>query len=273
MSIDQLTALTRKTIASALAEFRRPAVLWSSGKDSMVLLHLLRAHGTWPVIFFREPFAPARYGFAQDIIRQWDLSVYEWPPLTSALCERNGHLSIIHRFQVGAAQTVDLPVDLVEPDDAAAPFACGLHDVLMRPKGGFACPWDLMFLGAKSSDSDALLGHMPLSADLVRNVGAPTFAFPLRQWTDADIWAYTEANAVPYQADRYEPWRAYAERADKTGNPDYVPGCTRCLQASQPAQVFCPKLKQWVNNVASQLPHLNNPLPGYIQQPQPQLST
>ncbi len=266
--LENLVSAAAALIAAGLKEFRRPAVSWSSGKDSMVLLHLCREHGAadLPVIFHREPHLPARYAFADQVIRDWNLSVHDWPPAASVLFRNHGHLSVIHRFNMGGDKTCDMPVDLFEPE--SGPFVCGLHDVLLRPKATLNHPWDALFIGAKSSDVDPLLGAMPLKASLVRNVGTAALMFPLRDWTDADIWEYIEAHGVPYQTDRYEK-RAdgrFAERADKTGNPDYLPGCTRCLDPAQPPTVFCPKVNAEVNNLSAQLPWLKALRPAYVEE-------
>lgn len=275
-TFNQRVAATLVFIDAVLSEFKAPAVLWSSGKDSMVLLHLMRrARPDLPVIFFREPFQPRRYSFAQDIIMDWDLKVYEWPPVATAVAFRNDVTSLVHRFQVAPQHCIDLPVDIVEdgaapPPDQTTPV-CAL-DILRRPKAGFTAPWDVMFTGAKSSDVDQLAGAVPLSVSLWREADGPAFAFPLRTWTDGDVWQYIEQEKVPYQMDRYEKvnsptdegvW-SYRERANKAGNPDYLIGCQRCLCADGPATVWCPKLKMEINNVADKVPRMDSLLPGYM---------
>lgn len=252
-------------IQSLLAEHRRAAVLWSSGKDSQVLLHLVRqVRPEVPVIFLREPWQPHRYAFAQAMLADWRVTeVHDMTPSASYVCSRNGHTSIIHRFQMGA-KGLDLPVDLVEIEGEE--LVCGL-DVMARPHGSTHCPWDLLLSGSRSADADPLLGPMPLSAHVIRQPGFPTTAFPLRDWSDAAVWDYIETEQVPYQTDRYEKtpegWR---ERADKRGNPDYLAGCMRCMEPGDSPTVPCPKFGT-VNRVAAHLPRIENPLPFYITAP------
>lgn len=263
MTLNEKIKSARDIITAAMTEFRRPVVMWSSGKDSMVLLHLLWKHNL-PVILHRDPMLPRRYTFANDIIASWNLTVHDWPPAASSIVKRNGHLSIMQRYEIAPGRSLDLPVDLFEVEEVGA---CGLQDVLLRPKANFTAPWDVFFTGAKSSDADALLGQMPLKVDILRNIGAPSFAFPLRYWTDEDIWQYIETYRVPYQKDRYEQTdTGWHERESKLGNPDYLPGCTRCLDPDGPASVHCPKLNRQVSNVSAQFHRIHQPLPDYIEQ-------
>ena len=57
--------------------------------------------------------------------------------------------------------------------------------------------------------------------------------FPLRHWTDQDVWDYTELNRVPYDKRRYQN---RAELDDKWLNPDYVHACTACIDPREDAQ-------------------------------------
>lgn len=263
----------RAVIERALANCRRPAVMWSSGKDSMALLHLIQfgLGMKLPVIHHRDPFFPKRYQFANGIIADWNLTVYDWAPRTAALVKANGHLSIMEYYQIGPVENCALPVDLYEPDDDLRPeeygtgWVCGLHDVLYRPKGGINYPWDLVFHGHKSSDTDPLYGAVPLTADAQQTPGAPLTVFPLREWTDADVWEYLQSHDVPWQTDRYVKVKgSLHEREDKTGNPDYLPGCTRCMDRENPATVFCPKLGMSINNVGARLDYQPVPRPDYL---------
>ena len=109
-------------IDEMLTEFKSPAVLWSSGKDSMVLLHLVRrVRKDLPVVFFREPFQPRRYAFANDIIEDWELNVHEWPPIATAVAFKNDTTSLVHRFQVAPDRVDPEPDDDCQADANQAP--------------------------------------------------------------------------------------------------------------------------------------------------------
>lgn len=273
MDLDEKMARSRGVISRVLAEFRRPAVMWSSGKDSMVLLFLLRAARVFcPVIFHRTPFFGHKYEFADRMIREWELQVYDWPPSGVALTKANGQLSIMNFYRMGAG-TCQLPQDLYELPALEGrdrrTWLCGLQDLVHRPIGDVRYPWDVVFHGHKNSDVDPLFGAVPLECDVQMNpnVGGapgPALAFVLREWTDADVWEYTRRFEVPQQSDRYNV-ETGEENPDRTTNPDYLEGCTRCLDRDGPKKVFCPRLKCEVGNVSHQVPYQDPVRPSYMQ--------
>ena len=258
--LSEKVAEAHRIIDAVFAHFRQPAVMWSSGKDSMVLLFLLRSRqvtgvGSLPVIWHREPWGPLKYEFGERIVREWGLRVYDWAPAAVTLMEGNGHVSLVNHYQVSrSGKTCALPVDIEEPSDFRGPdWVCGLKDVLNRPKGKFDYPWDVVLHGHKSSDVDPLLGAVPLEQDVVlSNEGAPAVAFPLRNWTDGDVWEFSRRYDVPQQWDRYDR-ETGKENPDRTTNPDYFEGCMRCIDRRQGATVYCPKLRMRVNNISGQM--------------------
>ena len=55
---------TKELIASGAKNFPKGMICWSGGKDSMVLLHIMRGMGIeLPLVFFREPWQPSKYKF------------------------------------------------------------------------------------------------------------------------------------------------------------------------------------------------------------------
>lgn len=250
---------SRDLIKRVMMHYAKPAVMCSFGKDSMVLLYLLRSLKLeLPVIFHREPFFPEKYEFADGVIRKWGLTVYDYPPLALGLTKANNVLSVLSHYQIGpTGKYVALPMDFYEPAEGFSKgnYLCVLQDVLMKPTGTFNYPWDVVFHGHKSSDVDPLYGAVPLHVDIKQNIDAPAAAFPLRHWTDADIWEFSQAMKVPQQKTRYNVVKG-GELADKRLNPDYFAGCTRCLDREGPASVFCPKLKANVDNLGQQAPYV-----------------
>jgi hypothetical protein len=262
-----------------------PAVLLCSfGKDSMVLLDLIRqvlparagsarmnCHSyPLPVIYHRHPYFPAKDEFADSVIRSWMLEVYDFPPAACGVKAKGDRLELVTRYQIGTG-VIDLPMN-TEPPIERRPFVCGLQ-WLTRPKTlGAQWPWQTVFIGHKSSDVDPYEGPVPLKADRVETAGVNA-VFPLRHWTDQDVWDYTELNAVPYDKRRYRVKEQgshaangrWEEVPDKWLNPDYVHACTACIDPRETRKaVPCPKLGgELVRNLGPTVVRMEQ-LPDYI---------
>lgn len=253
---------TKQFIRESLAKHEAPALLCSFGKDSLTVLHLTRKMGLrLPVIFHRDPWEPRKTAFANRLIEAWDLVVHDWPPSACGI-KVNGLLEIVARYQVGPNTYLDIPMSILEPRPGQH-FACGLKDVIERPKGSFLHPWDLYLHGHKSSDIDPFEGAVPLKARYLKREMGPSVAFPLKDWSDADVWRYLNANHVPVEERRYDRNKGI-EYEDKANNSDYLCACTKCIDPREPAEVFCPKYKRNVPNVSAEL-HRFDTLPNYIE--------
>lgn len=243
-------ALVERVAAAA----KRPAIMCSFGKDSMVVLHLVQklAGLKLPVICHREPFLPHKYAFANWVIAEMGLTVYDFPPSATAVQERGDCVEVMNYYPAGARPCA-LPTGLCDPQEGEE-VLCALHDFYLRPTGGFQYPWDYVFHGHKSTDQDPIYGAVPLAADVAQNVGSVSAAFPLRHFTDADVWAYHERFDVPIHRERYECTAAgWRERDNKRNNPDYFPACTACMRRGG-GPVACPRLGgQQVSNLSAQL--------------------
>ncbi len=224
----------------------------------MVLLHLLRSEGLNPeVVFFREPWQPAKYEFQDRVIREWGIVAYSWHPKRSAMQQEGEEFEVQNWYRFNATQ-LTCPTGIAEPVEDL-PWACAL-DVLRRPKQRelTMAHVDALWIGHKGCDSDPILGGdagtriearvLPQEASLL---------FPLRDWSHDDIWQYIEEQGVPYDEARYEKvngkWR---ERPDKRANADYVHACTRCLDRRPEAPKFveCPKLGMTIENISGRVP-------------------
>ncbi len=258
MSTPALIATANGAIDRVIETYRRPAFMCSFGKDSMVLLHLLRSRGIRiPIIFHRDPWWPRKYAFADRVITDWELEVYDYAPFAVSLWEGKEIMAFTNFYQVGPlpAGVLRLPKNILPPEPGKR-FLCGLNDVLRRPTGNFNYPWDCVLIGHKSSDEDQIAGKVTLHCDIKLGAGqTPDAAFPLRQWTDADIWNYTETHGVPQQSDRYYV-KGRCEYKDKRANSDYAHVCIACVdrREKRPA-VPCPRLGCDVSNIADQVPY------------------
>lgn len=250
--LDQTIAMIQEA-----AKGKRAAVMLSFGKDSMVLADLIRqalkpdtfsAHRfPLPVIYYRDPWFPAKHSFAESVIKSWDMEVHSYPPTNCGIKCKEDNLELVSRYRFGYA-AMDIPKNVCPPSEyPRRDYICGLNDWILQPKiSDIEFKWDTVFIGHKSSDVDEFEGPVPLQ-DYKANVGDVTLVFPLRDWTDEDVWTHIESNHIPYQADRYKDRK---EVDDKWLSNDYTHACTACIDPREAKDVYCPKLKQTVPNVS-----------------------
>lgn len=248
-------------IRSVLSVAQKPAFMCSFGKDSMVLLHILQKHGIKvPLIFHKDPWFPKKYAFADGIVAEYELEVYDYPPFAVTMWEGESIMAFTNHYQIGdisRGAVLQLPKNILPPEEGKK-WLCGLTDVLRRPTGNFSYPWDFVFIGHKDSDEDQIAGKVTLHCDIKNNGGnGPSAAFPLRHFTDADIWDYTEIHGVPQQEDRYDV-KNRKEWPNKETNSDYANVCIACIDSRKKGQfVECPKLNGLViSNASDMVPYM-----------------
>ena len=236
---------------------KAPVLCLSFGKDSMVMLDLLLQAGyKLPVIYWkREHHFPEKNRFANEMIEKFDLAVYDYPPEYTKLIKKDGQIEVVNFFSIGQ-QTIEVPTEIAPYKDGEK-YLCGLLDMYLKPRGYFEFPWDTMFIGHKNTDVDRMRGAVPLSVDEYKpNQNCPMLCFPLRHFTDEDIWAYSETFAVPQNALRYA--------GDELYNNDRYPACTSCMNPDNPEIVFCPKAKVNIANASKSLVWMEDIRPAYM---------
>jgi hypothetical protein len=256
-----------------LREFRNPVVLWSGGKDSTAMLHLLIFHMgvRLPCVQWREPRFRHRYAHSDLLAREWDLTLFDYAPGRIAI--QDGYdietgeprFDFLKYYQWGHHSALILSLGTEAPtaqEVSAGRYLCGLSDVLQRPTGTFQWPWDSCFHGQKSADVDLIKGAVPLMQDVRRTPDSPTQLYPMRHWTDDDIFDYLEAEGVPMDPTRYDRSTGkWGHKQDKSHNADYYPICWNCVNRHLSSPVHCPKLQSQVNNIAHLAPYEDNAIP------------
>ena len=233
--------------------YTRPAVLCSFGKDSMAMIGLLRELGlNWPVIHFRDPFRPRTNLFGAEMAAKYRLQVYEWAPSEVFFVHEGGREARINptlRYTYNET-SIDIPRELIEQHNKppTGEFVCGL-DWIAQPRTPILDSiFDCLVIGHKSSDTDPLLGKIPLKNHFVESNGVMS-AFPLKSWEDATVWEYLNEQKIPTDARRYDrsqlPPREYE---GKPFNPDWMTGCVNCFHPCGSAeQVYCPARNEMIS--------------------------
>jgi hypothetical protein len=240
----------------------RAVVLWSGGKDSTALLHLIRygAEIDIPVIQYRQPKFRERYAYSDYLIKEWNLEVYEYPPMKVAIADgpdvNTGEVrfDMLHYFQWGR-NCVVLSLGTETPKDGEK-FLCGLTDFLQRPTGTFNWPWGAVYIGTKYCDTDLIKGHVPLAQDIRIVDGSPVSLYPMRDWTDEEIFWYLEDNKIQPDPTRYIKVDGnWQNNPDKSLNADFYPACFNCLNRHLGRHVHCPKLNATITNISDMAPY------------------
>ena len=240
-----------QTILLALKHARRPAVLWSGGKDSTVLLDLAKKiRPDIEVIHFKLPFLSHKYAFHHFVQESLGLTVHDWVPVSVALTHGNGRIDVCETYSLGNGHLKVMRG--TEPMEKESPWVCG-KEWLNRPKGHIVSDFDVLLCGHKSSDEDPITGSIPLEVDK-KLLGQNTeMWFPLRHWTDQDISSYIKVNDVDFDKNRYDD--NVVSRPDKHMNSDYVHACFNCVDKRLGKFVHCPKDDIQVENLHEHVLH------------------
>lgn len=293
----------KERIACSLAKAQRPAVMASFGKDSMVLLTLVRETArrtVWspqngfpvPVIFLRDPWMQHKNAFADSIARDWGITLHDWAPAAAGVQVKPDSLELGGRYSIGNGVYMDMAKVTVGPDDPDFKSAAITH-----PPSASATSGQVLNVG-KSEDNpgkDFLCGlrdvlerprvevtYFPWDRLLIGHKNADVDLFhgpcPLKADTakiapgvdmDFILYDWTNDDVWEFIETHKVPYQTdrYAERGllnDKWNNNDWLHACTRCIDPRQRApEVFCPKLQAMVPNVGSRVFQLQG-LPAYI---------
>lgn len=216
----------REVIRAALEGAQSPAVLWSGGKDSMLLLAETRKiDPSIPCILFGSPNT-----FARRMIMEWDLEVWRWEPADVYVVPNEDGLTLVREQAFGAQR---FPVLL----DVEAGTQC-IADVLTERTPRLFPHFDVVSSGYRDSDYHWSMGGRGFFPADGWSLGKAKVVAPLRHLSDERVWTEIKAAGIPVDTDRYE----------RGGNdPDMLSACTRCLQSS--GKVFCPKEQREIDSV------------------------
>jgi hypothetical protein len=255
MNLEQKIEETSEFLRFELGRYKNPCAMISFGKDSMVLLWLLRRIGIIPpIVFYTDPWFPKKYRFARDLIADLGLTIFDYPPLTVSMLYGRGIPAFVNEYQTSSVTTVAVPKNIVEYKEGvdSAEYLCGVN-FFTRPLGAFNFPWDAAFVAHKDCDEDQIYGPVPLQTRVLYRDAGPDYLYPLKEWGHDDVWDYIERFSVPMQLDRYNV-ALRREHPHKTFNSDYWPACIRCVDKRLAgSQVFCPKMQRKIENVSAQV--------------------
>lgn len=230
--VEQTLERTERALEAAKA----PGVMCSFGKDSLVLVHLMR-HLRLPVIVCRPlVYRAADWVHAASVVRDWGLDVRFVQPVGAALAETPDGETLVTTYELAPGVTVAWTrrIDGRRPD-----LGCALTALDEMPPAAPAPGCDVLLCGQKNGDPDFLGGAVQGLAPQKRTGRGVDFLFPLCDWTDAEVWSYAAAQGLPLDSARYD-LALRREHASTRASNDRVPLCTACARREGPDRVPCP---------------------------------
>lgn len=241
-----LLAETRKRIALQFSCVYRPAVACSFGKDSMVVLALVREIAPNVPVMYCEGFPhPTKHEFVRRIAEEWSLNLVTPAPIGCDVIAKGQDVSLLRIYEPAPRHVVVLPVEAVPGYVPNAESQCALATLLAPPAPVSSLNYDALFIGHRGDDVDPHFGAIPL-VDYMATVAGLSYFYPLRDWTEADIWEASALLNIPQNTARYQG-------KDMDANNDYYPLCTECLKPSEQQTAFCPQLGRDVPNRGNEM--------------------
>jgi hypothetical protein len=227
-----------------------PVALSSFGKDSLVLLHLLRrVMDKYPdTIFLMDGLPIHKYLHAFTTAAAMGVKLFTYPPTGYDYIQRDDFFDVIHYYYVTESAFVTLYTGCRQYRKNEK-YLCAVSDLLNYPRiDRYEFKWDCIFQGQKQTDDLHIADEYKFN-EPVAPFDDRLMVYPIYNWTDDDVWGYIKRfSLMKYiQAERYadNPTGRAKTAANDADNPDVAPTCYACLDYRNEGQsVTCPKVKE-----------------------------
>ena len=189
--VDKSTFIIRE----ALARFKNPAVLWSTGKDSTACLDLIRQANFGripiPVIHIDTGYKfPEIYEFRDKIAREWGFELIVWKRETEVNW-KDGRLKCCQERKTEALKEV-----IQEYGFDAIIVAIRRDEHGIRMKERYFSPRDDYFRWRPLEQELELGGWGLFFTDF--EGASHVRVHPMLHWTELDVWRYIKARGLPF---------------------------------------------------------------------------
>jgi len=218
---------------------KRPCVLYSGGHDSQVLLWLARQARPDVTAVYCEMHEDARkQAFVSESCHMWGIRLDVRRPFARDLIGNGDHIEVFNAFPLGESVLRMGMQATGRETNARHLCAVRLRCEDLPPRESW--DYDLALMGQRDDDTDPAYGPVPVGLDEL-TVGGVRVLFPIRQWTNADVWTVTRQYGIPQNWRRYD--KATGEKlTNSTWDNDRYHLCTTCLEPGQDVDlVECPR--------------------------------
>ena len=241
---------TRQLCRQYLEQANNPALLWSGGKESQLLLWLLRElMPEIPVIHLRPLSHPTKHQFADRMIEEVRLRRINIPLAGVDVVGKGNEINLVAIYAVNETFRLFLPFENGPGrpiDDQSNCAVEVINEKSRKIADGIQLPNpppDTLFIGHRSEDGDLIFGNVPVKEFAHTEFGV-AMVYPLKDWALGDVWEASRLLSVPQNEARYA--------GEMSANADYFPLCTKCFERG-PEQVPCPKINDYVDNLGNKL--------------------
>jgi len=170
-----------------IKEAERPAILFSGGKDSLLLLDEARKlRPDITVIHFYDHLQPQ----VERIIKLWDLDVLSWRPSARFLIPWDDGIALSREYSFGDGY---LPV----VQDVEVGGDCEVERLLLARTPYFDYPFDKTIWGYKAGDERHPVMGKPFP--IAFGLGPTLMIAPLYHWTDEEVLDEIGKRNIPYE--------------------------------------------------------------------------
>lgn len=212
-----------RVVDEALDEAQMPAILFSGGKESVVLHHLVKDRKIPHIVLYDE-IQPERLQFIEELFRADPFFILNFRPAARGIVPTQDHVDLVNVYDLRGEGTLEVAISPRHSVEGC------VFDWLRLPVRN--CPdfcFDTLIAGGRQSDHHDYYGR-PFQAR--RMLGTVALINPLYDWSEDDVWDAIREYQIPYDRERYENGRET--------HLDTLQICTQCF--GREARVHCPKL-------------------------------
>lgn len=208
-----------------LSNYKRAVLFFSGGKESTLLLSMMREQ---PIDFDiitqgMEWWTKEQRSRVENLIRDWKLKVFSYPPMSSHLA---GELSLVSYYAMGTTR-IPMYRDFVGEGERC------LSELNGQKLNVTPFNWDLYIFGSREDDTHPLQENLMPAKEWTED--GITFWNPLYDWTRDEVESELDMRGLNF------------EDTDETNTGNLVNFCTNCVKGTE--DVWCPKDQKMIPSI------------------------